>query len=876
VQRIRGDRAENLELAIKAFEAALNVYGREAFSENWAATQHGLGTAYLFRMRGDGAQNVELAIKAFEAALTVRTRQTLPQEWASTQIHLGLAYSDRVNGDRAENLELAIKAYEAALTVRTRALPEDWAKVQNNLGLAYSDRVNGDRAENLELAIKAYEAALTVRTRAAFPQDWAMTQHNLGNAYFERINGDRAENLTLAFKAYEAALTVYTRAAFPEDWAQMNHELGQAYSASAELADLWIKAYRAKFGAREGSQRTLEAFYSGRAEAQESAIKAYEAALTVLTREAFPRDQLMTARLLGETQLSKRDWRAADQAFAGARDAFLILFGQGLDEAEARDLIEKAGPLFAEAALAAAQMGQAERALDLLNEGKARLMAVALRQQSLDLTSEQKARHETLRAEIREWTRRAKTAKGTEGSEALRRLTALRQELLSLVVSTTAKNAPNSEALALARSIAPRAGAIIAPIVTKFGAKMLIVTGDGAPVSLLDLPDLTSGALEEMMQGGGGRASWLGEDRQADASRWLTSIDEVGPKLWQLFLGRVAAALQEHGVKSGARLIWMPAGALGLLPLGLAQDPATGRRFGDDYEIVTAPSLEALAASSRRIAEVFQPSLAEAVNPTGDLRGYDLPFAEIEGKLVAAHFSGKLETTLDRSNASPEAVLAALKDRSYWHFSSHGAFDWNDARHSGLMMKGGKTLTVGALLDDEQSLGRPRLVVLSACDSGVYDADRSPDEFVGLPSTFMQLGAAGVVSTLWKVDDLATALFMAKFYDLHLDAGLLPATALKQAQAWLREAARTELINYGKAAAAKAKIDGKQFAPLESKLASRLRSPDTHFDEIANALQDKTSLPASAGRKVEVDDQTLQTRPFAHPYYWGGFIYTGL
>jgi CHAT domain-containing protein len=56
----------------------------------------------------------------------------------------------------------------------------------------------------------------------------------------------------------------------------------------------------------------------------------------------------------------------------------------------------------------------------------------------------------------------------------------------------------------------------------------------------------------------------------------------------------------------------------------------------------------------------------------------------------------------------------------------------------------------------------------------------------------MQLGAAGVVGTLWEVDDLATALFMAKFYDLHLDGGLPPATALKQAQAWLREATRAD------------------------------------------------------------------------------------
>ncbi len=74
------------------------------------------------------------------------------------------------------------------------------------------------------------------------------------------------------------------------------------------------------------------------------------------------------------------------------------------------------------------------------------------------------------------------------------------------------------------------------------------------------------------------------------------------------------------------------------------------------------------------------------------------------------------------------------KGKGYWHFSSHGQFDRNDARRSGLIMKGDTTLTVGSLLDNEQSLGRPRLVVLSACETGLYDTARSPDEFVGLPS----------------------------------------------------------------------------------------------------------------------------------------------
>jgi CHAT domain-containing protein len=102
-------------------------------------------------------------------------------------------------------------------------------------------------------------------------------------------------------------------------------------------------------------------------------------------------------------------------------------------------------------------------------------------------------------------------------------------------------------------------------------------------------------------------------------------------------------------------------------------------------------------------------------------------------------------------------------------------------------MREGERLTIGRLMEARGSLGRPRLVVLSACETGLYDIDRNPDEFVGLPATFMQAGAAGVVGSLWLVDDLATALLMAKFYDLHQGGargGVTPPTALRQAQTW--------------------------------------------------------------------------------------------
>jgi CHAT domain-containing protein len=47
---------------------------------------------------------------------------------------------------------------------------------------------------------------------------------------------------------------------------------------------------------------------------------------------------------------------------------------------------------------------------------------------------------------------------------------------------------------------------------------------------------------------------------------------------------------------------------------------------------------------------------------------------------------------------------------------------------------------------------------------------------------------------------MATALLMAKFYDLHIGRGLSPPAALKTAQAWLRTATGTDLMSYGEAA----------------------------------------------------------------------------
>jgi CHAT domain-containing protein len=886
-RRIRGDRADNLERAIAAHEAALTVRTREASPRDWGATKFGLGNAYWGRIRGDRADNLEKAIAAYEAVLTVITREASPREWALTQVGLGNGYADRVRGERADNLEKAIAAHEAALTVYTReASPRDWALTQTNLGIVYGRRILGDQADNLEKAIAAYEAVLTVWTREASPREWALTQVNLGIGHGRRIRGDRADNLEKAIAHLDAALTVYTREANPREWAQTQNNLGIPYvrrirGDRADNLEKAIAAYEAALTVRTreanphewaSTQANLGNAYlyrirGDRADNLEKAIAAYEEALTVKTRDASPRDHLLTARLLGGALLEARKWREGGLAYSSAREAFLQLFGQGLNDAGARDLISEAGPLFAEAAFAAIERGELEQALALADEGRARQLRVALRRHGIELPPEKRPRFEALTVELRGWEHIAETAKGTEAMAALDQAAKLRQQLGELTAPHLPKEA------GLSRDLIPEGGAIVVPVVTRFGGKLLVVTAGSERLSIgaIDLPHLNSAALDRLMRGEDRSGGWLGAHKvqQHQHERWLAAINELGPQLWGLFGAALDRGLRERGVKAGARVVLMPTAALGLLPLGLAQEPGSRRRLAETYELVHAPSLEALAAASAQRAKRQAPSLAAVINPTGDLA-----FTEIESALVAAHFARKPQLKLDASVATPGLVLEALKGKSYWHFASHGEFDWDDARQSGLVMRENERLTIGRLLDRRGSLGRPRLVVLSACETGLYDIDRNPDEFVGLPATFMQVGAAGVVGSLWLVDDLATSLLMAKFYDLHLGGGgLEPPTALRQAQAWVREVTRAELLAYIEAAAGEAKLDAARLAELRGALTTRHRSGGSRFAVIWRTLQEKAG-PGTSGTEGTALDPGA--RPFHHPYYWAGFIYTGL
>jgi CHAT domain-containing protein len=108
------------------------------------------------------------------------------------------------------------------------------------------------------------------------------------------------------------------------------------------------------------------------------------------------------------------------------------------------------------------------------------------------------------------------------------------------------------------------------------------------------------------------------------------------------------------------------------------------------------------------------------------------------------------------------------------HFATHARVIERPAERSCLRLHGGN-LDLAAV----RALRlRAEVVTLSACETALGRRMRG-EGVVGLTHAFLSAGARGVVASLWKVEDRATAEFMEAWYR-RLGAGVPPARALHE------------------------------------------------------------------------------------------------
>lgn len=317
-------------------------------------------------------------------------------------------------------------------------------------------------------------------------------------------------------------------------------------------------------------------------------------------------------------------------------------------------------------------------------------------------------------------------------------------------------------------------------VTTEIGGGAIIVEPGGVTHSVR-LPALTERQVEEITR------LWLRAADDDDAE----SADRAADLMWTSVMAPVVAALRGQ-----PRAALVPVGGLGILPLHAAcwQDKDGTRHYAaDTVSLGYAPNVRVLAVCSQRAGRLpSRPALLVADPQSGEGPGA-LPAAVGECEELRRRLAdGEVVARLYGADATLADVLSYLPRAALMHFACHADVDRKEVLDSAIILAAGGRLSVRELLRTELPVAR--LAVLSACGSALIGAELQ-DEVVSLPSALAQAGVAGVVGSLWDVDDIAAAVLLARFYELWLTGELPVPVALAGAQRWLREATNGEIAD---------------------------------------------------------------------------------
>ncbi|MEO5345578.1 MAG: CHAT domain-containing protein [Magnetococcus sp. YQC-9] len=184
-----------------------------------------------------------------------------------------------------------------------------------------------------------------------------------------------------------------------------------------------------------------------------------------------------------------------------------------------------------------------------------------------------------------------------------------------------------------------------------------------------------------------------------------------------------------------------------------------------------------------RVLAIGNPDLGEA--------DFDLAMAEFEAESVRGNFNeGDL---LKGRKATKGWIMAHIGDYSVIHIAAHGDFQNINPLFSSLWLASGEGKPAGKGVVAESGRLTARevaalpiradLVTLSACQTGLGQLRGS--ELLGLNRAFLYAGTRSLLASLWRVDDLATALLMKHFYRYY--GSMAKADALRQAQLMVRQ-----------------------------------------------------------------------------------------
>ncbi|WP_254173216.1 CHAT domain-containing protein [Planktothrix pseudagardhii] len=307
------------------------------------------------------------------------------------------------------------------------------------------------------------------------------------------------------------------------------------------------------------------------------------------------------------------------------------------------------------------------------------------------------------------------------------------------------------------------------------------------------------------------------------------------------------------------------------VPVSTVQE--NSKYFGDKFRLRYVPSCQILKFCQDR-PQLNLSHYGTVENPDGTLPG-----ASYEGEKIAQLYKIPDDNRLKgREQGTVKKYRNLLEKVQVFHSSHHASSRLDNPLESRLILADG-TITLGQIMTPGWRLPQLSDIFLSCCETNLGVA-KVTDDILTLSTGFLCAGARNVVSTLWAVDDLATALFSI-FYYKNRKQGHNRSVSLQMAQVKLRgltkktlknqyydelEARFTQQFNQANAQKEQAKIERDQ----QSKGTPEYEQCQKEY-QYWNRIATK-----NFNAKESLKDFCNQEYPFDHPVYWAGFICSGL
>ncbi|MBN1896059.1 CHAT domain-containing protein [bacterium] len=480
---------------------------------------------------------------------------------------------------------------------------------------------------------------------------------------------------------------------------------------------------------------------------------------------------------------ARRDAEAFD-AYGKAIDIVEAMRAELKAEALKQGFLDSKMDLYYDAIAHLVRMGRVADSFDFAERAKSRNFIDLLGNQGLSMpTAGRQAleRENQLRKAIQEV--QARSARGGEDSsfrpeEAKQwadSLNVLRADYDRLMVEIQTENPELASLIRVdpwksdrIQALLPEDGGLIEYFTTPHSLYIWLMTRAGL---IVEQVPIESGLLDE------------GVMRFRETIKADLAPEKEGRELYALLIKPVEDRL------AGLRhLVIVPHGILHYLPFAALMDEQ-GNFIMDRFSLSVAPSATVLGycmekgenrspgGKSLRVLALGNPDLGD--------EAMDLPFAGKEVESLTRVYDQV--TQFFGAEANEGTLRREIAKNDLIHFACHAVFEPEAPLFSALLLSPEKEndgrLEVQEIFGLNLNCG---LVTLSACETGLSRVTRG-DELIGLTRGFIFAGAPSIITSLWKVDDLATAVMVKRFYRF-LRSGLSRSEALRQAQIIVRDA----------------------------------------------------------------------------------------